>query len=162
MSTKQTDTARAALERLRGKFQAAWIELIEAKKNYDPGSEMRVIAQAQANDMQGVIFEVTKEIEALYEQSNTEKASTSMQCLDNALTTLARHPGSNLYHVKDNDRPMFVLAGSWGEAVTAYEDMVRSENDLEPDEDVEILGVDFVASRLDILVAPIDVEGIKR
>lgn len=87
-----------------------------------------------------------------------ESPIMALECVDCGLVSFAKHPGSNLYHVKDNDRPMFVLADSWGEAVAAYEAMVRRENDLAPDEEVEILGVDFVANRRDILVAPIDVE----
>lgn len=55
---RQRADERPALRELREWLVAAWSELIEAKKKHDPGSELRVIAQAQANDIQGVIAKV--------------------------------------------------------------------------------------------------------
>jgi len=53
-----------ALRELRATVLAAWDELIAAKKRHDPGSEMRVIAQAQANDLQGVIAAIDRLLSA--------------------------------------------------------------------------------------------------
>jgi hypothetical protein len=122
--------------------------------------EMREWTQKNVDPADGQVA-MLEEFDRLIGDSAEKRAESPtmfMERLDRDLMALAKHPGSNLYHVKDNDRPMFVLADSWGEAVAAYEAMVRSENDMEPDEEVEILGVDFVANRRDILVAPIDVE----
>ena len=39
-----------------------------------------------------------------------------------------------LYHVQDSDRPMYVLADGWGEAVKLWQDRIRLENE-EPDQE---------------------------
>ena len=37
----------------------------------------------------------------------------------------------NLYHVQDADRPMYVVAFSYGHAVELWEEVIREENDIE-------------------------------
>lgn len=63
-----------ALRELRATVLAAWDELIAAKKRHDPGSEMRVIAQAQANDLQGVIAAIDRLLAAAPEETETAES----------------------------------------------------------------------------------------
>lgn len=51
-----------------------------------------------------------------------------------------------LFQIQDNDRPMWVLAESFGQAMTKWVDFIKAENpgDYE-EEDPEPNGVNFIA-----------------
>jgi len=58
-----------------------------------------------------------------------------------------------LFHVQDTDRPMYVLAPNWGEAVKIWQDSVTDENEAgccgEPDQPS---GVNLVCEEADLLL----------
>lgn len=59
----------------------------------------------------------------------------------------------NLYHVQDSDRPMYVVAATWMEALDAWKEVIRQEN---PDEDTsgtEPNGIALVAEDDELLVS---------
>lgn len=61
----------------------------------------------------------------------------------------------NLYHVKDAELPLFVVAASWHDALKAWEDKVRAEMGSEVDEEVEPpQGIDFVCDGDELLLPP--------
>jgi len=65
-----------------------------------------------------------------------------------------------LFHVKDSDRPMFVVAADWQDALQLWKAKIEEENPRP--EDVmasdwvieEPQGIDFVAGADDLLIAP--------
>ncbi len=61
--------------------------------------------------------------------------------------------GFNLYHVKDGDRPMFVVATSWNHAVMRWRATIVKEN---PKDDcsgeLPSLGIDFVCDANDLII----------
>lgn len=50
-----------------------------------------------------------------------------------------------LYHVQDNDRPLFVIAGSWSGAVSMWKRAIAMENDMSVADVDEPQGVQLVA-----------------
>lgn len=50
-----------------------------------------------------------------------------------------------LFLVQDSDRPMYVKAESFGDAVALWERLIAVENDLDPDDVDYPLGVQYVA-----------------
>ncbi len=61
--------------------------------------------------------------------------------------------GANLYHIQDNDRPMWVLASNYGEAVERWKQHIAPENECLPEDVEEPMGVSFVCDANDILTA---------
>lgn len=59
----------------------------------------------------------------------------------------------NLYHVQDDDRPVYVLASSWEAALAIWREKIRAENeDVDPEElDLDPAGILFVAKDDEIL-----------
>lgn len=61
----------------------------------------------------------------------------------------------NLYHIQDDDRPVYILAETWGDAVHAWRLLVVEENDIgEDDEEPNPKGVTFVARHDAVLIVP--------
>lgn len=58
-----------------------------------------------------------------------------------------------LYEVQDDDRPMYIVAKTWTEALERWCEIIRIENELEPDEEIVPLGIRHVCDR-DCLVLP--------
>lgn len=65
----------------------------------------------------------------------------------------------NLYHVQDNDRPMWVLAKDYGHAVTLWKRHVGEENDMSAIVVDEPQGVQFICDEDDLLNAVAKAEG---
>ena len=67
----------------------------------------------------------------------------------------------NLYHVQDDDRPMYVFAISWSSALEGWREHIRSENTDDPcDEPIEPNGIALVAPSSEVLLVvqePVDV-----
>lgn len=42
--------------------------------------------------------------------------------------------GLHLFHVQDTERPMYVVAEDWAQAVESWRRVIRTENDLSPDD----------------------------
>lgn len=59
----------------------------------------------------------------------------------------------NLYLVQDDDRPLYVLAQDWNDALRGWQLRIRRENDMEADEDCQPTGIQLVA-RHDEIVLP--------
>jgi hypothetical protein len=57
----------------------------------------------------------------------------------------------NIYHVQDNDRPMFVIASSWDRALRGWRQLIQEENPEADMSDVNPDGITFVAESNDIL-----------
>ena len=58
----------------------------------------------------------------------------------------------NLYLVQDDDRPMYVLAKSWGEAIRKWMKLIVAENPGEQIEEDNASGIQLVAEANDILL----------
>ena len=56
----------------------------------------------------------------------------------------------NLYHVQDNDRPMYVLGKDYSEALSKWRKLVADENDGDPGEDAQ--GICLIANADEILL----------
>lgn len=50
-----------------------------------------------------------------------------------------------LFYIQDCDRPMYIVAGSWSEAVYSWKTIVAVENDDEIEETSEPAGVSLIA-----------------
>lgn len=61
----------------------------------------------------------------------------------------------NLYLVQDDDRPLYVLAQDWNDALRGWQLRIRRENDMEPDEDCQPSGIHLVASADEIVLPAI-------
>jgi hypothetical protein len=58
-----------------------------------------------------------------------------------------------LFFVQDSDRPMYVIAQDWKDAVHHWKQFVQQENDIIKLEDVEDpMGVEFLADQEDIII----------
>lgn len=58
-----------------------------------------------------------------------------------------------LFHVQDSDRPMFVVAESFQDAVDRWEALVREENHTPPNEKIEPpSGIAFICDENDLLI----------
>lgn len=70
-----------------------------------------------------------------------------------------------LYHVQDNDRPLFVIAGSWASAVALWKRAIAIENELDAEDVDEPKGVQLVAeedewiTELNLIQETVPVEG---
>jgi hypothetical protein len=52
----------------------------------------------------------------------------------------------NLYHVQDGDRPMYVVAADWSDALRRWSAQIRKEDEtMQPDEPVNPAGVALIA-----------------
>ena len=61
-------------------------------------------------------------------------------------------PKKCLFQIKDYDRPMWVVADNWTEALEKWKTVIANENDY-PEEDVtEPLGIDFICDDNDLIV----------
>ncbi len=60
----------------------------------------------------------------------------------------------SLFHVQDSDRPMYVVAPSWGLALAAWEKRVREENvgSIKEDEAVEPAGISKICEDDELLI----------
>lgn len=59
---------------------------------------------------------------------------------------------SNLYHVQDSDRPMFVVAQNFQEAIDKWANVIRNENNLPLTEEVIPEGVNRMCDQHDLIV----------
>jgi len=51
----------------------------------------------------------------------------------------------NIYHIQDSDRPMHVLADSWGDAIATWRMQIALENEEDPCNDMDPEGVTLIA-----------------
>jgi len=58
----------------------------------------------------------------------------------------------NIYHIQDHDRPVFVLAKSYPEALRKWEAMVAAENECHPYELDAPSGISLIAEYGEVLV----------
>lgn len=58
----------------------------------------------------------------------------------------------NLYHIQDADRPMWVVATGWDNAMWKWKRLVAKENELKIDEIEECDGVKLVCSSNDLIL----------
>lgn len=58
----------------------------------------------------------------------------------------------NLYHVQDDDRPMYVIAESYGEAVKKWKEFVAEENELNIEEIDDPSGVLAICREDDLIL----------
>lgn len=63
-----------------------------------------------------------------------------------------------LFHIQDNDRPMYVVAESWQAALDSWKALVRAEND--GDEGDEPNGIAIVCDQDDLLL-PSDLRALE-
>jgi hypothetical protein len=56
-----------------------------------------------------------------------------------------------LFHVQDSDRPMYVVASDWKDAIDKWKDCVAHENDMEPRDVDEPLGIHMVCDDDDLI-----------
>lgn len=59
---------------------------------------------------------------------------------------------SNLYHIQDSDRPMWVVALDWPDALNKWKELVSFENEQTPDEIEPCQGIQFVCDSNDLLL----------
>lgn len=57
-----------------------------------------------------------------------------------------------LYHVQDDDRPMFVVAKDWQHALDQWRALVRQENNMGKDEAVEPDGIQRLCDANEVLL----------
>lgn len=57
-----------------------------------------------------------------------------------------------LFHVQDGDRPMYVLAKDWGDALLQWQGLIRRENEIEPNERIDPDGISLVADHDELLL----------
>lgn len=60
-------------------------------------------------------------------------------------------PRKNLYHIQDDDRPMWVLANSWSDALAKWKTVVAAENDMKAEEVSEPNGIAIVCESDDVI-----------
>lgn len=58
----------------------------------------------------------------------------------------------NLYHVQDNDRPAFVVAFGYPEALQKWRIMVAKENDEPADDVTDPKGISFVCGNDELIL----------
>ena len=58
---------------------------------------------------------------------------------------------SNLYHVQDADRPMWVIAPNWNAALTKWKEAVATETEQNPNEVSEPQGIQLVCESNDLI-----------
>lgn len=58
----------------------------------------------------------------------------------------------NIYHIQDCDRPLFVFAENWTEALDVWKHKIATENDLKPHDVEEPQGITLIAERDDIVL----------
>lgn len=61
----------------------------------------------------------------------------------------------NLYLVQDDDRPLYVLAQDWSDALRGWQLRIRRENDMEADEDCQPTGIQRIAEADEIILPAI-------
>ena len=57
----------------------------------------------------------------------------------------------NLFHVQDSDRPMWVLATNWQQAIQKWKTLIAIENDMIASCVEEPLGVNFVCDSSELI-----------
>src|SRR6266576_4893324 len=57
----------------------------------------------------------------------------------------------NLYHVQDSDRPMWVIASNWTEAVHLWKMHVAAENDQTPVDVPECQGIQLICEANELI-----------
>jgi len=57
----------------------------------------------------------------------------------------------NLYLVQDNDRPLYVLARTYGHAVSIWKNKIAKENDIDVCDVEDPVGVNFICSGNEVL-----------
>ena len=63
----------------------------------------------------------------------------------------------NLYHIQDSDRPMYVVAKDWVDALNKCKSLIVKENDIPPDDEPdEPDGIMLVAGDDDLICDTID------
>lgn len=67
-----------------------------------------------------------------------------------------------LFHVKDGDRPMWVVAGDWNEALHAWRQVIVQENDGALSDEEQPWGIDFVCDSNDLLLSPGQIDQVVR
>lgn len=57
----------------------------------------------------------------------------------------------NIYHIQDADRPMWVIAASWTEALNKWKAVIGPENDMKPEDVSEPQGIQLVCESGDLI-----------
>jgi len=57
-----------------------------------------------------------------------------------------------LFHVQDNDRPLWIVAKNYGQAEFIYKKVVARENEVSIDELEPPLGISFICDDSDLLL----------
>lgn len=58
----------------------------------------------------------------------------------------------NLYHVQDADRPMYVVAASFGDAIDRWKEVIATENNMSINEVEEPMGCEYVCGSDELLL----------
>jgi len=58
---------------------------------------------------------------------------------------------TNLYHVQDADRPMWVVASNWNAALAKWKHVIAEENEQKPEEVSEPQGIQLVCEANDLI-----------
>lgn len=58
---------------------------------------------------------------------------------------------NNLYHIQDADRPMWVVAPNWTEALKRWTNRMALENDQKPEEVETCRGIQLVCEADDLI-----------
>ena len=61
-------------------------------------------------------------------------------------------PDKCLFHVKDADRPMYIAAIDWGQAIEKWKAAVAIENEMAAEDVTEPLGIDFICDSQDLML----------
>jgi hypothetical protein len=118
------------------------------------------------------------ELEAELNQATTRAEAAEQECTSLAqevavlrrslgLATQTRLNGGvemrpvRLFRVQDSDRPLYVVAGDWAEALQAWRRVIAAENEgLSELENPQ--GIEFVASERELLLSARDIDQVVR
>lgn len=108
-------------------------------------------------------------VEAETHRQIAYEAAAAAQCAPHDVAAVVRRLRQgfamrpvHLFHVKDSERPMFVIAADWSEALEAWRALIASENDgvLGPSENP--LGIDHLCSSDELLLTPAQIDQVVR
>lgn len=57
----------------------------------------------------------------------------------------------NLYQIQDPDRPLWVIANDWRDALAKWRVRIRAENEMKPEETCEPSGISLIAENDDLI-----------
>lgn len=68
----------------------------------------------------------------------------------------------SLFHVKDGDRPLYVVAHDWNEALEAWRRIIASENDDCGTDELQPWGIDHVCRPDELVWSPAQIDQVVR